>query len=134
MLCLEIAAFATQIVAPREPWQCPSGCPSQRGGTLRLYPKCTVSLHALNPVEMHHRERLNDIRVLRLKIAAGATQIGALRTALADADLLKAEVHSLGRAVLQERTKVAALTKELETPLNVHRHRDFFCTFQHCWS
>jgi hypothetical protein len=44
-----------------------------------------------------------------------------VRASLEDCDLLRAEVHSLGRALLQERTKVKALSQELETPLNVHR-------------
>jgi hypothetical protein len=31
------------------------------------------------------------------------------------------QVASLGRQLLQERTKVKALSEELENPLNVHR-------------
>ncbi len=34
-----------------------------------------------------------------------------------------AQVHHLGRELLQERTKVKALSEELENPLNVHRWR-----------
>ena len=37
--------------------------------------------------------------------------------------MLKREVHHLGRELLQERTKVKALSEELENPLNVHRWR-----------
>lgn len=33
------------------------------------------------------------------------------------------QVHHLGRELLQERTKVKALSEELENPLNVHRWR-----------
>ena len=44
-----------------------------------------------------------------------------MRASLEDCDTLRAEVHSLGRSLLQERTKVKALSQELETPLNVHR-------------
>ena len=36
---------------------------------------------------------------------------------------VKREVHHLGRELLQERTKVKALSEELENPLNVHRWR-----------
>lgn len=46
-----------------------------------------------------------------------------MRTSVADVDILKHEVHSLGRQLLQERTKVKALSEELENPLNVHRWR-----------
>lgn len=37
--------------------------------------------------------------------------------------VLKREVHNLGRELLRERTKVKALSEELENPLNVHRWR-----------
>lgn len=35
--------------------------------------------------------------------------------------LVSLQVASLGRQLLQERTKVKALSEELESPLNVHR-------------
>lgn len=35
---------------------------------------------------------------------------------------MSAQVASLGRQLLQERTKVKALSEELESPLNVHRY------------
>jgi len=40
-----------------------------------------------------------------------------------DKQVLKREVHHLGRELLRERTKVKALSEELENPLNVHRWR-----------
>ena len=46
----------------------------------------------------------------------------ALRTQqLANTEALKAELHQLQVEILQERTKVTALSEELETPMNVHR-------------
>lgn len=44
-----------------------------------------------------------------------------LKTTVASVDGLKKEVHQLGKELLQERTKVKALSEELENPLNVHR-------------
>jgi hypothetical protein len=41
---------------------------------------------------------------------------------VANIDVLKREVHHLSRELLQERTKVKALSEELENPLNVHRY------------
>jgi hypothetical protein len=37
--------------------------------------------------------------------------------------VLRNEVHQLQREVLSERTKVKALSEELENPMNVHRWR-----------
>ena len=42
---------------------------------------------------------------------------------MGDKQVLKREVHHLGRELLRERTKVKALSEELENPLNVHRWR-----------
>lgn len=42
-------------------------------------------------------------------------------TVVANMDALKNEVYHLQRELLQERTKVKALSEELENPMNVHR-------------
>lgn len=61
------------------------------------------------------------MREVRLQLADLAREQGVLRAGVAGSAALKAEVHSLGRQVLQERAKVQALSQELENPLNVHR-------------
>jgi ribosomal protein L29 len=38
-------------------------------------------------------------------------------------DTLKAEMIALEKELLEERTKVKALSEELENPMNVHRWR-----------
>merc|ERR1711904_303264 len=45
------------------------------------------------------------------------------RTQMENTDDLKKEVYHLQRDLLQERTKVKALSEELENPMNVHRWR-----------
>merc|ERR1712217_118871 len=45
------------------------------------------------------------------------------RQQVANIDDLKKEVYQLQRELLQERTKVKALSEELENPMNVHRWR-----------
>jgi hypothetical protein len=65
--------------------------------------------------------RLNEIRVLKIKLADLRRGLHVLRTGVANVDVLKREVAGLGRALLAERTKVRALSEELENPLNVHR-------------
>lgn len=65
--------------------------------------------------------RLNEIRVLKVKLADLRRELHILRSSVANVDVLKHEVASLGKELLQERTKVRALSEELENPLNVHR-------------
>ena len=65
--------------------------------------------------------RLNEIRVLKIKIGDLKRELHILKNSVANIDVLKHEVHHLGRELLQERTKVKALSEELENPLNVHR-------------
>lgn len=71
---------------------------------------------------------MNEIRGLRLKLADLIREQQILRAGVENVELLKKEVHHLGRQVLQERTKVKALSDELENPLNIHRH-DRLATF-----
>jgi hypothetical protein len=59
--------------------------------------------------------------VLKVRLADLRRELHVLRTGVANVDVLKREVASLGRQLLQERTKVKALSEELESPLNVHR-------------
>ena len=44
-----------------------------------------------------------------------------LQSGLANVEALKREVHHLGCELLAERSRVRAMSDELETPLNVHR-------------
>ncbi len=59
--------------------------------------------------------------MLKIKMADLRHELAVLRSSCANVDVLKREVHSLGRELLAERTKVRALSEELENPLNVHR-------------
>jgi hypothetical protein len=71
---------------------------------------------------------MNENRTLRLKLTDLTREQQILRAGVANVETLKREVHHLGRQVLQERTKVKALSEELENPLNVHRR---VCTDHH---
>ena len=57
----------------------------------------------------------------RLQVASLQRELSALKSSVANADVLRREVHHLNRELLAERTKVKALGEELENPLNVHR-------------
>ena len=69
-----------------------------------------------------HGDRLNELRLLKLKLGESRRELHILKNSVANIDILKHEVHCLGRELLQERTKVKALSEELENPLNVHRY------------
>ena len=57
-----------------------------------------------------------------MQVATLKRELAALKSSVANADVLKREVHHhLNRELLAERTKVKALGEELENPLNVHR-------------
>merc|ERR1711916_268729 len=49
--------------------------------------------------------------------------MGILKNSVANIDVLEREANHLGRELLAERTKVKALSEELENPMNVHRWR-----------
>lgn len=83
--------------------------------------KCSMSHLALTVLC-----RLNELRLLKLKLGESRRELHILKNSVANIDILKHEVHCLGRELLQERTKVKALSEELENPLNVHRSGLFF--------
>ena len=94
----------------------------RRNEELRLlYEKIKIQQSTLAKGQAQYRERLAEIRVLRIKVGALQMELGQLRSSVANADVLKREVHHLNRELLTERTKVKALSEELENPLNVHR-------------
>lgn len=88
-----------------------------------LYEKIKIQQSTLTKGAVQFRETLGDVRLLKLKLAETKRELGLLRLGVANVDVLKREVHFLGRELLAERTKVKALSEELENPLNVHRWR-----------
>lgn len=86
-----------------------------------LYEKIKIQQSALSKGQSQYRDRLNEIRVLKIKLNDLNRELSILKRSVADVNILKREVHNLGRQLLQECTKVKALSEELENPLNVHR-------------
>ena len=60
------------------------------------------------PPPFQYRDRLNEIRVLKIKLNDLKRELHILKSSVANIDVLKREVHVLGRELLQERTKVRA--------------------------
>ncbi|CAM9918397.1 unnamed protein product, partial [Hapterophycus canaliculatus] len=67
--------------------------------------------------------RLMDIRTLKLKCGDLMRDLAISRGSSNQMDELRREVFQLQRDLLQEKTKVKALSEELENPMNVHRWR-----------
>eukprot|EP00958_Prasinococcus_capsulatus_P017401 scaffold1959_cov403-Prasinococcus_capsulatus_cf.AAC.11 len=88
-----------------------------------LYEKLKIQQSTLNKGQIQYRNRLNEIRVLKIKLSDMKRELHTLKGSVSNLDTLKREVHQLGRELLQERTRVKALSEELENPLNVHRWR-----------
>merc|ERR1711990_1019520 len=70
--------------------------------------------------------RRNDELALlyeKIKINDMKRELQLLSSSVSNIDSLRNEVYHLQRELLQERTKVKALSEELENPMNVHRWR-----------
>ncbi len=88
-----------------------------------LYEKIKIQQNTLNKGEVQYRERLEDVRVLKLKIGELKREAHVLRNQVTNVDVMRKEVYRLQKELLEERTKVKALAEELENPMNVHRWR-----------
>ena len=66
--------------------------------------------------QIQYQDRLNELRVLKIKLGDLKRELGVLKHSVGSIDVLKREVHRLGKELLQERTKTKALTEELENP------------------
>ena len=71
--------------------------------------------------EAQYQMRLNDLRVLKLKVKDVMRELMISKKQGSQTDDLKREVFRLQKDLLQEKTKVKALSEELENPMNVHR-------------
>lgn len=88
-----------------------------------LYEKVKIQQRILNQSQAEYKERVHEIKMLKLRLASHARELASLREAAASIDALKQEVQALDLELIHERTKVKALSEELETPMNVHRWR-----------
>lgn len=88
-----------------------------------LYEKLRTQGSALKNGELQYAARLDDIRVLRLKVKELLRDVANSKGNADHTDEMRREILHLQRELLQEKTKVIALSEELENPLNVHRWR-----------
>jgi FtsZ-binding cell division protein ZapB len=74
-----------------------------------LYEKIKIQTSTLNKGEIQYRERLEDIRVLRLEIKRLRREKAILQTETQNVEGLRTEIFKLQREVLRERTRVKVL-------------------------
>mmetsp|Transcript_77542 Transcript_77542/g.122052 ORF Transcript_77542/g.122052 Transcript_77542/m.122052 type:complete len:690 (+) Transcript_77542:3-2072(+) len=88
-----------------------------------LYEKIKIQQRTLQGGEIAYKQRLEESRALAIRTAALKRELLIAGRKVSDIDEIKREVFQLQRELLRERTKVKALSEELENPLNVHRWR-----------
>jgi chromosome segregation ATPase len=88
-----------------------------------LYEKIKIQQSTLSKGEVQYRQRLEDIRILKLEIKKLRREKAMLSRTVANSDELKRELYHCQRELLRERTRCKALEEELENPMNIHRWR-----------
>ncbi|XP_062927180.1 cilia- and flagella-associated protein 58 [Mobula hypostoma] len=88
-----------------------------------LYEKIKIQQSMLNKGEIQYRQRVDDIRLLRVEIKKLRREKTILSKSVSNLDDLRREVYQVQKELLKERTRCRALEEELENPMNVHRWR-----------
>eukprot|EP00744_Colponema_vietnamica_P004929 GILI01007291.1.p1 GENE.GILI01007291.1~~GILI01007291.1.p1 ORF type:complete len:807 (-),score=159.60 GILI01007291.1:59-2302(-) len=88
-----------------------------------LYEKLRIQQQTANKGEMQYRDRVTDIRMLKLKINELKRNIHMAQVRVKNIDDIKSHIITLQRQLTLERTKVQALSEELENPQNDLRWR-----------
>ncbi|XP_042719486.1 cilia- and flagella-associated protein 58 [Lagopus leucura] len=88
-----------------------------------LYEKIKIQQSILNKGETQYRQRMEDLRLLKLEIRKLRREKGILGKTVANVEELRQEVHHMRKELLREQTRCKVLEEELENPLNVHRWR-----------
>mmetsp|Transcript_11726 Transcript_11726/g.15306 ORF Transcript_11726/g.15306 Transcript_11726/m.15306 type:complete len:887 (-) Transcript_11726:297-2957(-) len=88
-----------------------------------LYEKLKIQSSTLRKGEAQYAQRLQDLRTMKLKVVDLERELRIAKSSNSQMGDLKREVSQLQRELLQEKTKVKALSEELENPMNVHRWR-----------
>ena len=88
-----------------------------------LYEKLRVQESALKAGETQYSARIEDLRVMKVKIKDLARELQLSSGNGPLVEDLRRQLLQLQKSLLQEKTKVTALSEELENPMNVHRWR-----------
>jgi len=88
-----------------------------------LYEKIRIQQSTLSKGEVQYRDRLVDLRMLKLKISELKRNVHMAQVRVKNIDDLKKQITELTKQLAMERTKVQALSEELENPQNFLRWR-----------
>ncbi|XP_047127925.1 cilia- and flagella-associated protein 58 [Hydra vulgaris] len=88
-----------------------------------LYEKIKIQKSTLDKGEIQYRQRVEDIRLLKLEIKKLRREKHILTKSVANAEELQREIYNIQRELLREKTRCKALEEELENPMNIHRWR-----------
>ena len=110
ILCNERDILGTQLVRRNEE-------------LALIYERIRIQQSTLDKGRTQYAERLKELRLLKTFIKEQTGELQGLLGSTANLETLRNEVYQLQRELLQERTKVRALSEELENPINVHRWR-----------
>eukprot|EP00941_MAST-03F_sp_MAST-3F-sp1_P000155 g155.t1 len=88
-----------------------------------LYEKIKIQQSTLHKGEAQYKDRLQELRLLKLNLRDVMRKLRLTSDNSSQVPELKRECFALQRELLHERTKVKALSEELENPMNVHRWR-----------
>ncbi|NXB62822.1 CFA58 protein, partial [Struthidea cinerea] len=88
-----------------------------------LYEKIKIQQAILNRGETEYRQRMEDMRILKLEIRKLRREKGILGKSAANVEELRWEFNHMQKELLREQTRCKILEEELQKPLQVHRWR-----------
>ena len=88
-----------------------------------LYEKLKIQQSTLRKGEAQYAMRIEDLRLLKMKVRDLQREHVIAKSSVVNVDGLKRDLMHKNKELLQEKTKVKALSEELENPMNVHRWR-----------
>ncbi|POM77432.1 Hypothetical protein PHPALM_5184, partial [Phytophthora palmivora] len=91
-----------------------------------LYEKIKIQKSTLAKGYFQYQEKLKEISNLQSRIHALTLERDSSNNQLSHEGSLKQELIRLEKELLQEKTKIRALSEELDHPLNVHRWRKLY--------
>eukprot|EP01041_Mallomonas_annulata_P007788 gene7788-15929_t len=88
-----------------------------------LYEKLRVQTSCIKAGEAQYASKIEDLCMMKIKIKDLQRQLSISSGSGATVEEQRRQVLQLQKDLLQEKTKVTALSEELENPMNVHRWR-----------
>ena len=88
-----------------------------------LYEKINIIQSTLRRGEIQYNARIEDIRLLKIKMRDLQRQLTIARGGQSSIEDLNGKLIAIQKELVKEKVKVKALSDELENPINIHRWR-----------